>query len=265
MSRTLGTTAWLDLNSTDLDTAKAFYAGLFGWTFEDGGEALNHYAMVRNGDALVGGAMDVSGMTCPDGDPLPSAWSVYLAVDDVDARVSAAREQGAQTVVEPDDAGRAGRFAVIVDSNNAGIGLWQAGEIDGYDFTGQPGSPVWFENMTHGFERATEFYTIVFGANLVPMLTPMAGDDFHYATNGPEDEATWGLCDATDVVPADATGWRIYFAVDSTDAALARVRELGGEVLDGPVDSPFGRIATVADPTGATFQITALGEAEPEA
>ncbi len=32
-------------------------------------------------------------------------------------------------------------------------------------------------------------------------------------------------------------------------------RAKGGQVLDGPADSPFGRFATVADPQGAQFQI----------
>ena len=50
----------------------------------------------------------------------------------------------------------------------------------------------------------------------------------------------------------------------STESALARVRELGGSVLDGPIDSPFGRITTIADPEGATFQISAMSEAVPE-
>jgi len=92
----------------------------------------------------------------------------------------------------------------------------------------------------------------------------MEGDSFRYATNGAPDSATWGLCDAAGFMPADAAGWRIYFGVEASEAAIARVQELGGKVLDGPTDSPFGRIATIADPTGATFQISAMSEAVPE-
>lgn len=264
MSRPLGTSTWLDLNSTDLAAAKEFYTGLFGWRFDDAGEAFGHYNMVYNGDALVGGAMDVSGMTCPAGDPLPSSWGVYLAVDDVDARVATAVEHGATVVVEPSDAGDSGRFAVILDPTGAAIGLWAAGTIDGYEFTGEPGSPVWFEDMSLEFDRSSEFYTKVFGANLVPMGEPMENDSFRYATNGTPDSASWGICDAAGFMPAEAAGWRIYLGVEASDAAITRVQELGGKVLDGPTDSPFGRIATVADPTGATFQISAMSEAVPE-
>ena len=47
----------------------------------------------------------------------------------------------------------------------------------------------------------------------------------------------------------------MYFGVEDVDAALSTVTRLGGTVLDGPMDSPFGRLATVADPQGASFQI----------
>ena len=59
-------------------------------------------------------------------------------------------------------------------------------------------------------------------------------------------------------------GWRVHFGVECTEQALQRVRKLGGSVLDGPIDSPFGRITTVADLEGASFQISAMSEATTE-
>lgn len=46
-----------------------------------------------------------------------------------------------------------------------------------------------------------------------------------------------------------------YFLVEDADAAIERIKELGGSVIDGPMDSPYGRIATVAGPDAAAFQI----------
>lgn len=264
MSRPTGTTTWLDLGSTDLRAAQAFYTELFGWEFEDAGEEYHHYHTVRNGGALVAGAMDVSGMTCPDGQPLLSEWSVFLAVDDIDARVDRALAAGAHVIVPATDAGEAGRHAVLLDPAGNPVGLWQAGQTEGYEFTAAPGSPVWFEVMTHDFDAAARFYTEVLDAELVPMTEEMEDDSFRYVTNGAQDTATWGLGDATGVIPEGEGGWRIYFAVDACDAAVERIRELGGSLLDGPIDSPFGRIATVADPTGASFQICAMSESTPE-
>ena len=264
MTRTTGTSTWLDLSITDTEAAKAFYSGLFGWEFEDLGESMNHYHLIRNDGALVGGLMNVSGMTCPAGDPLPPEWSVYLAVDDADARTAKATEAGGTVIVPPDAISDAGRMSVVLDATGAPIGLWQAGTLEGYEFTGTPGSPVWFELMTHRYDEAAAFYTEVFDAQLVPMAEEMSGPDFRYATNGAGESASWGLCDATRMMPEDATGWRIYLGVDSSAAAIARVEELGGSVLDGPMPSPFGTVATIADPEGATFQISAMAEAVPE-
>lgn len=263
MARTNGTSTWVDLSTHDLDATKAFYSGLFGWTFEDQGEEFGHYQLVRNGDALVGGAMDVSAFTSPDCQPLPSAWGVFLSVDDADSTVATAKESGVQIFSEPMDVGAMGRMAILADPTGAQIGLWQPKELDGYDFTGTPGSPVWFELMTPKYDAAAEFYTSVLGADLTPMAEPMESE-WRYSTNGSAEQASWGLGDATGVMPDEAAGWRVYFGVASSDEAIAKITELGGTILDGPVDSPFGRIATVADPGGATFQICAMSEAVPE-
>jgi predicted enzyme related to lactoylglutathione lyase len=52
--------------------------------------------------------------------------------------------------------------------------------------------------------------------------------------------------------------WAVYFSVADTDAAVARVAELGGTVLMPPMDIEPGRFAPVTDPTGAVFNIIAL-------
>jgi predicted enzyme related to lactoylglutathione lyase len=52
--------------------------------------------------------------------------------------------------------------------------------------------------------------------------------------------------------------WAVYFSVADTDAAVARITELGGSVMMPPMDIEPGRFATVADPTGATFNVITL-------
>lgn len=48
--------------------------------------------------------------------------------------------------------------------------------------------------------------------------------------------------------------WVTYFAVANADETAAAVNKLGGKVM-GVDDSPFGRIAALADPQGATFKV----------
>jgi hypothetical protein len=49
--------------------------------------------------------------------------------------------------------------------------------------------------------------------------------------------------------------WTTYWEVDDVDASVAKVRTLGGSVIADAADSPYGRIAAVADPTGALFRL----------
>jgi predicted enzyme related to lactoylglutathione lyase len=45
------------------------------------------------------------------------------------------------------------------------------------------------------------------------------------------------------------------FEVDDTDAAVARVRDNGGEVVVSAQDCPYGRMAVVQGCCGATFNL----------
>ena len=124
--------------------------------------------------------------------------------------------------------------------------------------------------MTTRFDESAEFYRAVAGWQPTPLGDDGAPEDTQtaadaedaahdgprYATNHPFYRATAGLCDARAWLPPNAVGyWRMYIAVADTDRALEVIREHGGTVLDGPQDSPFGRVTTVQDPAGATFQI----------
>ena len=57
--------------------------------------------------------------------------------------------------------------------------------------------------------------------------------------------------------PADMPApphWLCYVVVDDIDTALNRVRERGGQVLNGPDEVPGGdRVAQCLDPHGAGF------------
>lgn len=64
--------------------------------------------------------------------------------------------------------------------------------------------------------------------------------------------ASWAAPD----LPADVpSNWQAYFNVEDADASVEKAVALGARVVDGPEDPPFGRLATLADPTGAMFKI----------
>ena len=50
--------------------------------------------------------------------------------------------------------------------------------------------------------------------------------------------------------------WLYYFQVDKVDAAVERIKQGGGKILNGPMEVPGGQwIAQAADPQGAMFAI----------
>ena len=60
-----------------------------------------------------------------------------------------------------------------------------------------------------------------------------------------------------DPIAADDSGtpahWSVTFGVDDVNATAAKARELGGDVVTGPVDVPWSRMAVIDDPQGASF------------
>lgn len=237
---------WIDLSTADATGATEFYRDLFGWNVTDQGEDFGHYGIIDLAGKTVGGLM---------GQPGPTNWTVYLEVTDINAAAEAARTGGATVMVEPMEVPGSGWMAVVVDPGGAVVGLWQPTDFEGFDLPLTPGTPVWFELMSIDFDAALPFYRDVLGWDIAWMGPEGGEDGFRYVTNGKDEKAAAGLCDAKDMLGDAPSHWRIYFGVENCDEAAARVAELGGRVTDGPTDSPFGRFATCADPQGATFQI----------
>lgn len=131
--------------------------------------------------------------------------------------------------------------------------MWQPGEHIGFRVFDEPGTPGWFELHTRDYERTRAFYREVLG-----WTTRVESDtaDFRYTTLVDGDVQYAGVMDGTghlpDGVPAH---WGVYVRVTDTDAAVAAATALGATVLMGSADTPYGRLAVCADPTGAPFRL----------
>jgi predicted enzyme related to lactoylglutathione lyase len=55
------------------------------------------------------------------------------------------------------------------------------------------------------------------------------------------------------LAPGDSPHWSVFWQSDDVDASVATVSALGGTVLTEAADQGLGRVARVADPTGAPF------------
>ncbi len=244
----LGTPCWVELLTSDPVRSQEFYGRLFGWTVEDPGADYGGYKNFQLKGERVAGCMRNDG----EGG-VPDLWSVYLAVDDAEATAARVTEHGGQVMVPAMDVMTLGRMAVVVDVGGAVIGMWQPGEHRGFGFVGEPGAPSWFELHTRDYDKSLDFYRTVFG-----WKTRTEGDspEFRYTTVDVGEEQYAGVMDASDFLPEGVpAGWTVYFGVDDADHSLSEVVSLGGEVVMAAEDTPYGRLATAADPTGAVFRL----------
>src|SRR5882672_9188060 len=216
----IGAPCWIDLFTSDPDKSRSFYGEVFGWTSQEAGEEYGGYINFSKDGLPVAGAMRNDGQS-----GTPDVWSVYLATEDAKATADAA----------------------------AANGIWQPGLHRGYGVHGEPGTPAWFELFTRDYDAAVEFYRQVFNWD-----THVAGDtpEFRYTTLGEGESQLAGIMDASGFIPEGVPAhWSVYFMVDDADAALARITELGGPIVRPAEDTPYGRLAQAADPTGAMFKL----------
>ena len=244
----IGAPCWIDLFTSDPDKSRSFYEQLFGWTSADAGEDYGGYINFQKDGILVAGGMRNDGQS-----GMPDVWSVYLANDDAKATVDVAAANGGQVLVPAMDVGELGTMALVTDAGGAAIGIWQPGLHRGFGILGEPGSPAWFELLTRDYDASVEFYQQVFQWD-----THLAGDtdEFRYSTLGEGESQLAGIMDASAFVPEGVPGqWSIYFGVEDADAALAKITEIGGSIVRPAEDTPYGRLAEAADPTGAHFKL----------
>ena len=110
---------WIELATRDQSAAKAFYGALLGWGFPPSTNPAPsiEYQELTVADTRFGGMLQ---MTDDWGD-LPSHWSLYIPVEDVDACLQRATELGGSICVPAFDAPGVGRIARLSDPAGAGL------------------------------------------------------------------------------------------------------------------------------------------------
>jgi predicted enzyme related to lactoylglutathione lyase len=256
-SAPVGAPCWIDLMTSDTQRSREFYGELFGWDAEEPNEEFGGYFNFRKDGVRVAG--------CMQGQPgagQPDIWSVYLTTDDAAKTLEATVTGGGRVLVDAMPVADLGTMAVVEDPTGASIGVWQPGLHQGFGVLGEANTPGWFELHARDYPAAVAFYRDVFGWD-----THAAGDtpEFRYTVQvGPDGGWLAGIMDAAGFGPEETAGqWSVYFGVDDADAALTRIVELGGQVLRPAEDTPYGRLATAADPTGALFRLVAPNAAMP--
>jgi predicted enzyme related to lactoylglutathione lyase len=247
-SAPIGAPTWNDLFTSDPDQAVAFYTALFGWKVEDPGPEYGGYKNFTKDDIPVAGFMANDGQWGE-----PDSWSIYLSTDDAQRTMDAAVKHGGQVRFGPMEVMALGTQGMVTDPGGATIGVWQPNQVQGFGLLAEPDAPAWFELHTRGYDAAVKFYTDVF---MWDAHTAVDTPELRYTTYGEADGALAGIMDATGFLPDGVPShWSVYFQTEDADATQAKVEQLGGSVVMPAMDTPYGRLATVADTTGAVFKL----------
>jgi predicted enzyme related to lactoylglutathione lyase len=243
-----GKIIWNDLVTEDLDAAKRFYGGLFGWTFQDDTTSYSGepYALAKSGNVYVAGLLSVPPRR--DGQKV-SRWVPYVSVPDVDAAIDRVSAAKGGVPVPPRDV-RIGRVAAIADREGAVMGLVKSriGDPDDATTKAGPGRVVWTELLSNDPSSAADFYRSVVGYDA--RIVERHGGQYTLLVAQGKDRAGI-LKNPTQNWSPD---WLTCFGVDDPAAAAARAESLGGKILQ-PVSPEIreGTIAIVTDPAGAVL------------
>ncbi len=251
-----GMFSWIDLNTTDTAAAKAFYAGVFGWSAVDqplpfGGVYTNFQVDGVN----VAGMGEMSAEMQAQG--VPSMWSSYIAVDDAEVTTAKAAELGATVVMPVMDVMEEGRMSIIMDPTGATVGLWQAKNHPGAGVFNGVGSLSWNELATRDTAKAMTFYSDLLGWT-------GSTDESGYTMLMNAERANGGMIAMDESWGEAPAHWSPYIGVADINESIKQIKALGGTVMFGPIEAgEAGSFAKAADPTGAVFTAIQMKVADP--
>ncbi|MFG3495887.1 VOC family protein [Streptomyces sp. NPDC047928] len=246
-----GTPCWADAMFTDLEGARDFYGSVLGWTFGEASTQFGGYTQ-----AYADGKAVAAIVPPMPGQEQPSAWCLYLASDDVEETARRVREHGGQLLLEPMRVGDFGAMALVREPSGTVFGLWQSGTHEGFDVMGVPGAYAWAEVYTREPEKADTFFQSVFSYRGKELVGGEQPPDMDFRLYDLGEETVLGRMRMGADFPPEVPAYiNVYFMVDDCDAAVARATERGGVLRFGPVDTPYGRLAALSDPQGASFSV----------
>jgi hypothetical protein len=244
-----GRFVWHEHLTTDTPRSIAFYGEVVGWKTQPFGDD-GSYTMWVSEQGPLGGVMALPPEARQMG--APPSWIGHVQVADVDATAARAVELGGKLHQPPTDVPTVGRFAVIGDPQGATISVFEpAGDMPLHDL-GKDGEIGWNELVTSDDAAALAFYGELLGWKV--QSTMDMGPLGTYSLFGVGETMLGGVMKTPPDAPMPPT-WIFYANTSDLDAAAARVKSHGGQVVNGPMEVPGGRVVQIMDPVGAAFAL----------
>src|SRR5262249_1493901 len=178
-------------------------------------------------------------------------WFGYVSVADVEGAQREVSKRGGRVLAPPRQVPERGEQAVFADPEGAVVGVLASSSGDPEDFLADVGDWIWIELLSRDASRAAEFYRGVAGYEVVENDAVGRVSDYLLVSEGYARATVRTLSSARpDVRPT----WLPFVRVRSIGESVALAKRLGGAVLLDPTSAlRAGRVAVVADPTGAAI------------
>jgi uncharacterized protein len=244
----VGKVIFAELVTPDLAAAKQFYGGLFGWTFRDIQSGKAEYAAASLDGHPVAGLIHKEFST---GERSQPAWLSFIAVRDVDATKNMAVQHGARVLLAPHTLPGRGRQAVLADPQGAVFAVLASSSGDPPDVLAVPGEWIWSSLITRDPDAGAAFYQTLFDYEVFALPADEGAQHLLFATdNYARASANSWPANKPNIHPH----WLNYVRVEDADKTAAKAVALGGRILVEPrLDRHGGKVAVIADPTGAAF------------
>ena len=240
--------SWTDYAANDTAAAIKFYSGLFGWEAETMKAESGDYTLMKLKGKSVAGLMEIT----PDMKAMnvPPCWTSYINVENADAAVAKAKENGGKAIFEAMDAMDAGRWGLVQDTDGAVFGVWEPKSHFGSAFKEEHGAICWFEHASINSEASVTFYQNVFG--WTSKKENMGNMD--YTTFMNDGEGIGGLYEITPEMKGVPPHWLPYFAINNIDIAIEYITSQGGKILMPKMHiENIGFFSVLQDPQGGAF------------
>jgi len=241
-----GKFVWADLVTDDVLVAQRFYTALFGWKFYDYGG----YIIARNDDRPLCGMFQ---RPRPKDRVAEPRWFGYISVGSVEQAQRTVTKGGGRALAPPKKMPKRGEQAVFADPEGAVFGVVKSSSGDLEDFLAEPGDWIWIQLLSRDARKAAEFYRGVGGYEIVENAAGNRTSDFVLISEGYARATVRTIPSAnTKVQPT----WLPFVRVKSVAESVGLAKQLGGKLLVEPkAELLDGKVAVVADPTGAAIGI----------
>lgn len=253
-----GRFTWYELLTTDPTAARDFYRQVVGWEHAVWPGEM-HYETFTLGGTPVAGVMQLPEAARQAG--APPHWMGYVCTEDLGDTAARIGRLGGR-VLNQMAIDSVGRIAIVADPQGAMFAAFQPEEAPQPEHDPRIGEFSWHELATDDYAAAFDFYAGVFGWEVI------ADDDMGefgvYRIFGRNGRQLGGMFNRSERMPACA--WLYYVRVPDCDAAAERIGQLGGRVVNGPMEVPGGdRIVQALDPQGGMFALHSTATAAVEA